>query len=169
MQNSVLEFGSAAIGYMAAILYWAPIRRDLYLKRLTRQRIITELAIVEETELVRYITMAHTLNLARINDDDAASALLTKHKFPKIYHVLLHNPQFTENSDLVQLIMQGVNSSHDYILNLKERELVKSSMEKRQKRITTLQSELTKIIERLEERPMAGASIWLSEIDEFNV
>ena len=110
--------------------------------------------------------MAHTLNLAKINDDESASKLLTKHKFPKIYHVLLHNPQFTENSELEHLIMEGVNSSHDYILNLKERDLVKSAVDKRQKRIISLRSELCKIVEQLAE-PMAGASIWLSEIDEF--
>ena len=162
--GAVLEFGEC---YLAAVLYWAPLRRDLYVDRLTRERLVAELRILEETEILRYIGIAAELDLAGIDDDAAAAEVLRERGFPPLDTALLHRPEYTPNADLRRLVTAGPGASYGYILDLKERELFRKAADLRQKRVEALRAELARVTAQLAERPVAGASIWRAEIEEF--
>jgi len=162
--GGVVEFGSE---YLTALLYWAPVRRDLYETRITRRKIVTELRILEETEILRYIGLAVELDLARVEDDDIAAAMLEERKFPRLHRALLHAPKYTKNEDLHRLVTTGPGANYNYLLDLRERDLVKKSAIARQKRLDELKVELTKINALLAEQPIPGASLWHKELDNF--
>jgi len=162
--GAVLEFGEC---YLAAALYWAPLRRDLYVARLTRERIVAELRILEEEQIIRYIGMAAELDLANVADDDVAAEALRARDFPPLHRALLHRPEYTPNADLHRLVTAGPGASYDYLLDLKERELVVASVAKRQKVLAALRAELALVTAQLAERPVAGASVWRAELADF--
>jgi len=162
--GEVLEFGEC---YLTSILYWAPLRRNLYIQRITRKCIVAELRILEESEILKYISMAVTLDIASIQDDDAANIILKNNGFQTLDTGLLHRPEYTSNNELKNLILSGKNASYDYILNLKERDLVKKAADIRHKRILSLRSELDILNAQLSEKPVACASLWRAEIAEF--
>jgi hypothetical protein len=160
----VLEFKNC---YLAALLYWAPMRRDLYRLRLEREKAILELKILEQGEILRYIPMAAELDLASKEDDDEATQLLEERKFIKLNSALLLSPQYTKVDELRGEILEGPKISYSHVLDLKERDLVKRSVEKRAKKLGELRGELAAVLERLAEKPFAGVSIWRSEIAAF--
>ncbi len=162
--GGVLEF---AQNYLAPLLYWAPIRRDLYAERLTREKILTELRILEETEIIRYIAMAAALDLANIEDDKVASAKLKANLFPVIDHGLLHRPGYTPCAELRGLITAGPGADHSYILDLRDRDHLLKAVEKRQETVAKLREDLARTEAQLAEKPIAGASVWLAELAEF--
>jgi DNA topoisomerase II len=162
--GGVLEFGEQ---YLASVLYWAPLRRDLYSVRVERQRIVAELRILEEEEIIRYIGIAGELDLASIADDDAASAVLHEHKFPTLDCTLLHKPEYTLNADLHRLVTSGPCVSHNYLLDLRERDLVRAAVLRRENVLVGLRANRAHAIALLAERPVPCASLWLEEISEF--
>ena len=163
-QGGVLEFGEC---YLAAVLYWAPLRRALYETRLTREKIVTELRILEETEVLRYIGIAAELDLAHVRDDEVAAATLRGRGFPPLDRGLLHRPEHTPNAELAALVTGGPGADYDYLLNLRERDLVQAAAAKRQKALDGLRADLVRVSAQLAERPVAGASVWLDELAEF--
>jgi DNA gyrase/topoisomerase IV subunit B len=163
-EGAVLEFGEC---YLAAILYWAPLRRDLYVERLTREQTVAELRIVEEEQIIRYTAMAAELDLAEVEDDDVAAGILRDRDFPPLDKSLLHRPEYTPNAQLRELVTAGPGANHDYILDLKERELVRTAVVRRQKVLEGLRGDLVRVAAQLSERPVAGASVWRAEIEEF--
>jgi hypothetical protein len=162
--GAVLEFGEC---YLAAVLYWAPLRRDLYVDRLTRERIVAELRILEEEQIIRYIGMAAELDLANVADDDVAAEILRGRDFPPLHRALLHRPEYTPNADLHRLVTAGSGASYDYLLDLRERDLVQAAVVKRRKVLEGLRVDLARVETQLAERPVAGASVWRAEIEDF--
>lgn len=165
VKGAVLEFGEC---YLALILYWAPLRRNLYLERLTRELIITELRILEEEQIIRYIGIAAELDLAKQVDDDTAFEILKIRGFPLINHSLLHRPEYILNVNAHSLITTGSGASFDYLLNLRERDLIQNSVIKRMKVLKTLYEQLAIVKQQLSE-PLAGASVWRAEIEKFKL
>jgi len=162
--GGVLEFGMC---YLATILYWAPHRRDLYLERAERERIVAELRILEETETLRYISMAAELDLSNIDDEALASEKLEASGFQKLHTGLLHQPKYTPNTELKRLVMEGPKASYDYLLDLKGRALLRSAVAVREKAIATHRAILSKVEKQLCEEPIPCASVWRAELDNF--
>ena len=162
--GGVLEFKSS---YLAALLYWAPIRKKMYFDRLTRIRILTGLKIDEGDAIIRYIAMSAELGLSKIDDLDTASAMLDEHKFPKFNSSLLNRPEYTTNDSLERLVTTGPGATHDYIFNLRERDLVVRSVAKRAAQIEVMHAKHAKVTAQLAERPTPGGSVWLGEIEAF--
>jgi DNA gyrase/topoisomerase IV subunit B len=162
--GGVLEFKDC---YLAAVLYWAPLRRDLYRERIERERIITELRILEETEILRYISLAAELDLARVENDETAVSMLKDRQFPPINVGLLHRPEYTPNVELRERVLADTDSAFNYILNLRERDLVKTAYVKRERLLDKLRTELARAESLLAERPIPCASLWRSEIAAF--
>jgi DNA topoisomerase II len=159
--GGVLEFGEC---YLAAILYWAPLRRDLYQTRVGREHIVARLRILEEENVLRYIPLAAELDLSSLGDDEAAARVLQERGFLKLNTGLLHRPEYTPNEELEARVLRG---SYDYILDLKERELVQSAVVKRQKRLQELRADQARAEALLGERPTPCASLWLQELEAF--
>ena len=102
-----------------------------------------------------------------MEDDISASKILSDHKFPKINAGLLTSPSYTTNNSLESKLLHGDDSTYDYILDLRERDLTKTAMQKIQANCEKHKIELQKINKYLNEKPFAGASLWLQEIDSF--
>jgi DNA topoisomerase-2 len=163
-EKGVLEFGSM---YLSNILYWAPIRKELYKKRIIRKGIIIDVQILKEESIIKYISYSNMLNISAIEDDEKACLILSNNGFPKINTGLLHNPSYTNNDELRHLLLDSEDATFDYILDLKERELTKNALQKRQDKLIKLKEEYQYIQNILVEKPFIGASIWKEEISKF--
>jgi DNA gyrase/topoisomerase IV subunit B len=161
--NSILEFKH----YLSVILYWAPHRRNLYETRINRSKILKTYQITELKEIVRYASMSHELKVSTLADYDEAYAILKSHNFVPINHKILHSPAQTKNEELVDKITREPDANYDYLLNLRERDLIKTNISKKEDNIISLQEELNNIIGLLSERPIIGASLWKKEITEL--
>lgn len=158
--GGVLEFDDC---YLAVILYWAPLRRDLYKKRLLRERTVLELKIEEETLILKYISHATELNLSAIEDENGAAEKLRSCDFVPLNTTVLHSPGYTED---ICAAVRGDGAGFNYILGLAERELLKSAERKRAEKKQRLIAELEKVNACLAENP-PGMSIWRAEIGAF--
>ena len=162
--GGVVEFGHS---YLALLLYWAPLRKELYRRRLEREKALTELRILQQTETLRYIAMAADLDLANVSDKAAAGALLARMGFPLLDSGLLGSPEYTPNEDLARLIEGGPGATYNYLLSLQQKSLVARSAEKRRAIVESERRELGRIESLLAESPTPGASLWLAEIEKF--
>lgn len=162
--GGVVEFGHS---YLALLLYWAPLRKELYRRRLERERILAELRIRQQEETLRYIAMAAELDLANVRDKATAGVLLGQKGFPLLDSGLLGAPGYTPNEDLVRLITEGPGASYNYLLSLQQKSLVARSAEKRRAVVDAERRELERLELLLAERPTPGASVWLAEIEKF--
>jgi hypothetical protein len=162
--GGVVEFGQS---YLALLLYWAPLRRDLYRRRLEREKILAELRLLQQTETLRYIGLSTSLDLARVSDKKTAEALLAERGFPPLDSGLIGCPEYTPNEDLVRLATRGPKASYKYLLSLQQKSLVESEAEKRRAAIAAEQRGLEKLTALLGESPTPGASVWLAEIEKF--
>ena len=163
-KGGVLEFED---NYLADILYWLPKRRDLYKARLTRKEILSRVLIIKEESIIRYINMSNQLNVSSMEDDAIASRILSDNKFPKINSSLLSSPGYTSNDTLETKLLHCNDATYDYILDLRERDLTKTALQKRIEACEKHKKELVKINAYLQEKPFAGASLWTQEIDSF--
>jgi DNA gyrase/topoisomerase IV subunit B len=164
VDGAVLEFDEC---YLATILYWAPIRHNLYVTRVTREKIVAELRLIEENAILRYIEIhSKDINLSSMDNDDRARETLEQLGYPTINSGLLHRPEYTPNDKLADLVLHGPGATYDYILNLRERDLVRTAAKTRVDTIARLESELIAANACLSE-PVACASLWRSEIQNF--
>lgn len=163
-KGGVLEFED---NYLADILYWAPKRRDLYKSRLTRKEILLRILIIKEESIINYISMSNKLNISSMEDESIASKILSDNNFPKINSSLLSSPGYTSNDILEEKLLYSIDATYDYILDLRERDLTKSALQKRIESYDKHKKELIKINNYLSEKPFAGASLWLQEIESL--
>lgn len=161
-RGGVLEFDD---NYLADILYWLPKRRDLYKARLTRKEILLRILIIKEESIIRYINISNKLNVSAMEDDEIAGKILFDYKFPKINSSLLSSPGYTSNDSLETKLLHCEDATYDYILDLHERDLTKTALQKRIELCKKHTHELIKINNYLQEKPFAGASLWTQEID----
>jgi DNA topoisomerase-2 len=161
--GGVLEFEDC---YLGPLLYWASRRRALYAARLERQRVLLELRILEEEQILRYVEIAAELRLKTLKDVTIAEAALRARGFPTLDRALLHRPEYATAAELRAAVVGGPRASHDYILDLKERELVRSAVLRRTEALARLRAELATVEAQQAERP-PGASLWRAEIAEF--
>ena len=160
-EGNIVEFGD---DYHALFFYWAPVRRDLYRRRLERETVLLRLKIRLEREILRYTDAVHDVDLAQKADEEAASAALSLLRFPRFAAGLLHAPRYTPTNQIEGLVTAGTGASHDYILSLPARDLVRSAREKRETKVLGMEARLAEISRLLAERPFAGASLWAAEI-----
>jgi hypothetical protein len=162
--GGVLEFGR---NYLAPVLYWAPLRQALYAARVEREAIVLELKIFESEQIVAFAAVAAELDLARVADDEAAAAALAARAFPRLDSALIHSPKYTPAAALRGLVTAGPGASYDYLLNLRERDLVQRAVAARKARIVALQAELVAARALLAERPVPCATLWRAELAAF--
>jgi DNA topoisomerase-2 len=168
-ERGVLEFGAE---YMAALLYWAPHRRDLYVARLGREQIRLELSLVQERATQRYCAeaaadeQAGRVNVAKLADDAEAERRLRAAGYPPLNAALLHRPEYTPNDELRARVV-APTAGYAYLLDLADRDKTAAAVAKRNKRIASLEADLAQVQARIAERPTPCASIWREEIAEF--
>lgn len=161
-KGGVLEFED---NYIADVLYWAPVRRDLYKARLIRKEIILRILVIKEEAIIRYISMSNKLNISSMESETIANKVLADNKFPKINSGLLTSPGYTSNDSLEQKLLHSEDATYDYILDLRERDLTKLALQKRYTVCDKHKADLLVVNNYLSEKPFAGSSLWLQEIE----
>lgn len=164
-QGAVMEFGES---YLAPMLYWFPFRRDLYRKRLERERVVLQLRIAMEKEVCRYVGLADDLGISDLADDAEMNQVLSRHAFLRFNKSLVESPKHTPIELLESSLRGGAvpGASYEYILNLAERERVKEALERRSRKILKLEADLAGVETLLLEMPFAGVSLWRTAIDD---
>jgi DNA topoisomerase II len=160
-EDGVIEFGE---DYHSLFFYYAPQRKDLYRARFLREATVLRLKILLEKELVRYILGAERMQLNHKASETEAAKTLAAFDFPMLDAGLIQSPQFTPVGKIEELATAGPNISYDYIFNLRERDLVASARKKREEKIEKLTARLGEVQKILGEKPFAGASVWIQEI-----
>ena len=159
--DTILEFDN----YLSIILHWAPYRRRLYEERITRNKILKQYQIIEHKEIIRYALISHELKIASLLDTESAYNMLKENKFTPINHKVLHSPGNIKNENLVEKLTIEPDANYDFLLNLRERDLIKSNIQKKEDNIPSLQKELDDLNLLLNEKPIIGASLWKKEIN----
>lgn len=165
-RGGVLELPASAAGYMAAILYWAPLRAAVYRRRVQRELAVAELRAVEEEQILRYIGEAAELKLEAVADSAQAEAALRARGYKPLCTALVHRPEYATEEELRARAV-GPEASFDYILDLRARDLVCAAAATRRARLTELRAAARVAAAQLAEAPVSGASVWRAELDEF--
>lgn len=158
-QKTVLEFKNC----ISTIMYWIVVRKELYKDRLIRKKILLNLKILLEESIIRYIELSNTLNISKIDNEDEVKKILVIKKFPGIKDSILHSPGYISNDLLSSSIL--IDQEYDYILDLKERELTKTSLNKRYVVLEKYKKEYNIVQDYLTELPFPGKTLWLEEIN----
>lgn len=98
--GGVIEFGD---NYHMAVLYYIPSRARYYQLRYERRRVILELRIRMETEILRYMDMvakATIIPISKIADDREANQVLASHEFPRINKSKIDSPTYETLDEL---------------------------------------------------------------------
>lgn len=162
--GTVLEFRTC---YLAVLLYWFPERRDMYRRRLEREQILLNLRIVEQQNILRYCDEYDQMNLKKF-DEEKASALLSERKYVRLNSALLHSPGFSPTETLQWEITEGPKISHDYLLDLKDRQKLPAAVKKRREDLIKLEGEVAENMRHLQEQPFAGVTLWKQDLAEFD-
>lgn len=133
--------------------------------------------------------------ISTIENVAVAASMLAQNKFPLINKARITSPKFETVEELRALIVEvgesaqptpgdsddadGASSpaaadesahttaTYNYILNLKERELLQSSRLKREAKVEQMKIDLAEVDRILGEAPFAAASVWLEELSKF--
>lgn len=164
---SPLNTINSCINYHHIIIIWARMRIELYLKRLQRQEIITELSIIRLENKIRFININLELNITAIKDEDIAIEKLAELNFNKLNHSAIDQPKFRSVEE-IRIDVYNDSASYDYLLHMRSIDMVIKSKNKLEKELAELREQLVKIKWHInEEKPFAGYSIWKKEYFEF--
>jgi len=172
-EKDIIEYDEL---YHAQILYWAHERKNLYVKRISREIILLKAKIAIEEISLDYIDRGSEKNdpigkyrLNQYNNLEQVDVMLTGEGFKKINTGLLFNPQFAKIDELENLIYDQSIGTFKYLTSIRDSERVKSEIAKRHAKIEILNRELTGYLLLLAERPTPCASLWKSEINDFMI
>ena len=147
---------------------WFKFRRDLYIHRIERERILNDLEIKMLKNQQKFSSMHDSYAIGKKTKIDEMIELLLKNKYDIFNLTLLNNPKYTAVSDLIKLITdkeEGAN--YNYLINMSYRELTEEAYIKREQQIKHLQDRQLYLQD--ETGIFPGAKIWLVELDELEV
>ena len=158
--GGVIEFNE---DYHSLFFYWLPFRRKLYQVRYQRNLIQLKLKIMMEENIIRYIENPDK-DLIKELDEESASISLDKLGFIRFNHAIINSPKYTNTTD-IEAIALGPMATYDYLLDLRERELVISAKNKRIYNLEKLKEEYDALMGLENEIPFTYASVWKLEVD----
>jgi DNA topoisomerase II len=160
-KGNVIEFKDS---YLAVMLYWFGHRRNMYKLRIDREVILLRMKILLEENIIRYINESPDLKLSQIKDEGIAIEMLRDKNYSSIDTNLLSHPRYVATDQLEFLITQSHANKYDYVLNIRERDLIENVRIKREVRVEIMKKELKELLEALAVKPFAGANLWMREL-----
>jgi DNA topoisomerase-2 len=156
--NYVHEFKD----YNAVFEHWFPIRRNLYIARLERSRLILEYRIQYYKEVLRYIIMDSTkqINIDKDFEDEARDLILSEAGFTRFNKAVLLSPGFLRADQLHNAIFMR-DASYKYVSDISIGEKSKKEIAKLEKKILDLEDELLAL------NNSTWESLWLEELDRL--
>jgi hypothetical protein len=162
--HEVLQLGE---DYTAIYRHWFPVRRDQYIARVARRRLLAELRLEMYRNMARYIRESRQLNLACRAKSEMVH-IIDEAGYRRFNKVKLESPGFTRNSELYDAIT-GKSATFEYLLSLSDGKKSQEYLEKLDGKIAGIERELTEItgVEKWGKFP--GAKLWLEELDRLEV
>lgn len=164
-EGTVMEFKS----YAEVLEHWFPVRKQLYIDRLERERLLLEFEIIYYKQVQQYILMEKNkeINLNDIQPEEQEAELVS-HGFIRINHTLLFAPKYTKADELRVMIFGTSedygNATYDYILDkITKRMASTKAIKERADKIEELEKQLAKLM------ASTYKEIWLDELDELEV
>lgn len=157
--GTVIEFKN----YTEVVEHWFPVRKQLYIDRLERQRLLLEFEIIYYEQVQRYIDMEKRgeVDLNNISPEEQILQL-EEHEFVKMNDTLLFAPKYTKTNELRPLIFESPKSTYAYIIDKITKGMSSTkAIAARKEKIATLKEELAKLLE------STYKDIWLFELDEL--
>ncbi len=177
-ENYIKEFKT----YEEVMEYWFILRRDLYIQRIARQRILLRLEILYWENVLRFIYMdAHKiinidkdleaedrqkiletapdvpLSVLRLKEITSAQIPKAQHEFIKFNKTNLLHPKYLKADELENAIL-GSGASYDYIDDIRIGDKSKKNIAKLEKEIEDLKAKLEHLME------TTWQDIWSAEL-----
>lgn len=158
--------------YESLMREWFTARKLLYPRRIARQRAILEIRARILANIIRLIDMecaASEHHFAKRTEAEI-SAFLESQKFDRLYAAFLESPEMKREPDVTARVLDPKRASYDYLTNLRECDMSKTSRERFAERHQRLLEDLRALDEhsRIDVgKPFIGAGIWLEELDEL--
>ena len=156
-QGAVME----CISYEQAFDVWFEERKQLYIARVSRDIILTELEIAMLENIQRFSSNYTAYKFNNKMPETEMWAILAREKYLKFDAHLLKNPKFTNVDELRGLIL-GANASYDYLCLMNFREISAAYYDKRGVELEKLRARL---VELNKPGPFLGAAVWLAELE----
>jgi hypothetical protein len=158
--GTVMEFKT----YEDVIKYWFPIRQNLYMERIKRRQILLECQLLFYQEKLRFIDEDGG-EPKQIDIDKKSTVerekILEAHKYKRINHTHLAQPEYTKSDQLRKYIFE-IGASYKYIYNITVGEKSQESISEIRKKITNIEDELNRLSK------STWSTLWLSELEELN-
>nr|BCY04624.1 DNA topoisomerase II, eukaryotic-type [Abalone asfa-like virus] len=160
--GSVVEFYE---DYHQIIICWIRFRKELFHRKLMRKIILLKYKVLLQKNILRYLDEANEIQINKIEDEAVVEQLLKTKKYATINSGVLHNPGYLTNSELLIKLKEG---TYDYILSLRERDLLKNARIAREKTLKAHEIELNECMSSIRhETPFPGASEWRKKVNEL--
>jgi DNA topoisomerase II len=155
----LLEFGD---NFMEVIKCWFDMRKKIYLLRIERKIILIKLRATKYKNIIRYTNDEPILSKKYDNKKELCDAL-TKNGYQRINDAKLSNNDFIENSKLNDTILNDDENGFNYLINMRQIDLVKSRKQKNDEQLDKINQQL-KYYESLDWR-----DLWIQEIDDLMI
>jgi DNA topoisomerase-2 len=145
---------------------WFRFRKDLYIKRIERERILNDLEIKMLKNQQLFSTLHDSYSISKKTKLDEMVSILEENKYNIFNVTLLNNPKYTSVVELVRLVTSADDgANYNYLINMNYRDLTEEAYSKRQARIKYLEDRQLYLLD--ETGIFPGAKIWLVELDEL--
>ena len=158
-RDKILSYGS---DYRAPIREWFKIRKEHYMLRAKRARILLDLQIMYQEQLIKYVHFSADSPLARKRRDEMVR-LLAANGFVQICVSALANPREIPTNKLVEAIT-GAKATYEYLLSLGDVKKSSESLEKYQAKLDAFRAQ--RLALDVQER-FPGAALWIRELNEL--
>ncbi len=163
-EGTVVEYTT----YADAMVTWFIERRDLYIARIRRERILLKCKITMLEQKLRFISSHSAYNLSDMDDDQQTNLLLSEGYIP-IDHVKLTSPGRVSNDDLERMIIPKASDSSyasglNYLLNLNYRQMNATSKKSAENSLAECKAKWGELADGL-----AWKSLWAAELAALDV
>jgi DNA topoisomerase-2 len=161
----VIEFKK----YEKVIDHWFPIRKQLYSDRIDRHIILTNLMIIFLKNIIKFTKNHQNYNITPKSTEEEVDVILTKNNYDTFNSTLLHNPKYTNVSEMKSLIINRIDNgtSYDYLINLRYKDMIESACKKRAQQLLDLEQKLKDLADDDgSDNIFKGCKTWIKELDE---
>ena len=159
--GEVIEFNT----YIEIIKYWFPFRKELYIKRIERIRLLLQLEIQLLDNILRYVLNYTKMEISKV-EEDVAIAKLANEKFDKLNVSVIRSPGFLTNEEIKYKAFNE-NTSYNYLLDTTDRQKLTPAINKFKENIAKLHNELHQLNQKASIGQFEGAAFWIEELDKL--
>ena len=165
VDGSVKEFDK----YEHVIDMWFPVRKQLYMDRIDRHIILTNLMILFLKNIIRFTKSHQQYNITPKTTMENVNKILTENKYDTFNASLLTNPKYTKISELKTLIINNISAgtSYEYLIKLSYRDMIECACKKREQQLEEYEDKLKDLMsDNGCDSMFKGGKTWIKELNE---